>query len=733
MFRSLRSKLVVFFVLVTVIPMAIVGMIGYNSQKQELSSQLEYSMMSQSSNLSAELLNLIDERLRDIEWLTRSPVLRNPDSTPLDIREELYNFLSVNDIYYDAIVLDEEGTVQVDTENQMIGRNLGEREWFQDVSESKMKRMSDIYMSDVINRPVLVLGAPVFTHDRELLFYVSPSFNLEVFYERIDEYTTQQRTLGSDGYAFLLREDGMLLSHPNQGLVMNLNYFTNHQMTQDDLISLIDQEQTITTDGGEVHALTQLEEIQGFDHRWYVGIAMAEEDLYASLDDLLFRYLVFYSLIFVVLVIAVLKLSEYLVKPIRQLVEKTEAYADGIDFDSPYEAAYKEADHLHVAFDDMTKRLKEREASHRKSTQVLESTDNGVFAVERGSEQVTLANRQFEELFGFAHLDLYSKTVKDLKEQSGFFDAFCNSAEEEKLLFDELGESRRQAEVVCKDQNGNDRIFFLSMSLLSAGDEPNDRDEILFIFQELTEIRHMELELIQSEKLGMIGQMAAGLAHEIRNPMTTIRGFMQLLQKRDKGKNEKYYRMIMNEIDQVNDVMEDLMHIGNPERIVDELPSETSVSEQLKEILTLHEQELDRRKIEVETFFTGNGDDLEKNRNKLRQVFSNIIRNAIEAMPDGGRLKLKNSVTAKQDDTDHGDVVVTISDTGKGMDQETVKKIGTPFFTTKDNGHGLGMATTYRIIEELGGTINIQTEPGMGTTFVIRLPGSVLRQTVNTG
>lgn len=731
MFRSLRSKLIVFFLLVTVIPMAVIGMIGYNSQKYEISNQLEFSIMSQSSNLSAELLNLIDERLSDIEWLTRSPILRDPESTPLELREELYNFLSVNDIYYDAILLNEGGSVIVDTENRMIGRNISDREWFQEVSDTGLKRMSDIYMSDAVNRPVLVLGAPVYTHDHELLFYVSPSFNLDVFYERIEAYTTMQRTHGSEGYAFLLREDGLLLSHPNQSLVMNLNYFNQQNITQDDLNSLIDEERTFTTDGGQVHAFTQVEEIQGFEHRWYVGIALAEEDLYASLDDLLLRYLGFYFLIFVFLIVAVIKLSDYLVKPIRQLVEKTKAYAEGVDYDTPYEEAYREADHLHVAFDDMTQRLKEREATHRKSTQVLESTDNAVFALARGSERVTMSNREFEALFGFTELDLSSKTIKELKEESPFFDAFTNAVRDERIQFDERKETSRQTEVTCKDQNGNERTFFLGMTLLSADDEREDLDEILFVFQELTEIRRMERELIQSEKLGMIGQMAAGLAHEIRNPMTTIRGFMQLLEKRDEGENGRYYQLIMNEIDQVNAVMDELMHIGNPERIEEEAATETSVSDQLREIISLHEQELEKRQIKVETFFNGTDDFLETNRNKLRQVFSNIIRNAIEAMPDGGSLKLRNHTAPGNGGSETSDVVVAISDTGEGMDPETVKKAGTPFFTTKDNGHGLGLATTYRIIEELGGTIDIHTKAGEGTTFVIRLPGCVLRQSVN--
>lgn len=235
MFKSLRSKLVVFFVLVTLIPMSVVGFIGYTSQKQELSNQLEDSMISQTANLSAELLNLINERLMDVEMLTRSPVMRSPDSPVLSIREELYNFLSVNNIYYDAIILNQEGTVLIDTENEMTGRNLGDREWFHEVSESGLKQMSDIYYSDAIGRPVLVLGAPVYTHDHELLYYVSPSFDLDVFYERIDDYTTQQRSGGSEGYAFLLREDGMILSHPDQELVMNVNYFEELGVNKDEL------------------------------------------------------------------------------------------------------------------------------------------------------------------------------------------------------------------------------------------------------------------------------------------------------------------------------------------------------------------------------------------------------------------------------------------------------------------------------------------------------------------
>lgn len=719
MFKSLRSKLVVFFVLVTLIPMSIVGFIGYTSQKQELSTQLEDSMISQTANLSAELLNLINERLMDVEMLTRSPVMRSPDSPFLSIREELYNFLSVNNIYYDAIILNHDGTVLMDTENEMTGRNLGDREWFQEVSESGLKQMSDIYYSDAIERPVLVLGAPVYTHDHELLYYVSPSFDLDVFYERIDDYTTQQRTGGSDGYAFLLREDGVVLSHPDQERVMNVNYFEELGVNKDGLNDAIHPSGTTLQVNGEVHAFSRTDEMQGFPHRWYVGIAMNEDDLYSSLDHLLLRYVGFFFLVFVILIVSVMKLSDYLVKPIRELVERTKAYAEGDEVRQKTNEAYREADHLHQAFDDMTERIRKREDSHKKSTQVLAATDNGVFAADTESRTLTLANLQFKRLFGFEGTSVNGRTVDDLMAESVFFRHFC---ERVKLFRDESenrGLEKRQTEISCNDEFGEERIFFLSMThLTSLNATEHSGKELLVVFQELTEKRRMERELIHSEKLGMVGQMAAGLAHEIRNPMTTIKGFMQLLEQRDNGKNKDHYRVVLNEIDRVNDIMNELMDIGSPEEVEEQELSETCVSGQMDELLILHEQDIKERHIEVETFYAEGNEPIVTNGHKLRQVLSNVIRNAIEAMPDGGRLILR----AHRESTDRQEAIITISDTGLGMDEETVKKAGTPFFTTKDSGHGLGLATSYRIVKELGGSIDIDTSKGQGTSFQIRLP-----------
>ncbi|MDQ1147489.1 signal transduction histidine kinase [Bacillus sp. SORGH_AS 510] len=219
-------------------------------------------------------------------------------------------------------------------------------------------------------------------------------------------------------------------------------------------------------------------------------------------------------------------------------------------------------------------------------------------------------------------------------------------------------------------------------------------------------------ELRQKEKLALIGQMAAAIGHEIRNPLSSLKGFTQLQQERYPNTND-FYPIMIQEIDRINSIVNDLMYIGKPRVMQFE---KASIEEIIAYTLSITQQQAERQGIMVETIMEGPLPPIDCDSNQLKQVFLNLIKNAIEAMPDGGRIKIKVKVVEKQK------MYISIQDEGCGIKDENILSLGEPFFTTKEDGTGLGLMVTNQIINEHFGDLNFQSELNNGTTVEVILP-----------
>jgi signal transduction histidine kinase len=219
-------------------------------------------------------------------------------------------------------------------------------------------------------------------------------------------------------------------------------------------------------------------------------------------------------------------------------------------------------------------------------------------------------------------------------------------------------------------------------------------------------------ELRQKEKLAVIGQMAAAIGHEIRNPLSSLRGFTQLQQERYPNTND-YYPIMIQEIDRINSIVNDLMYLGKPRVIYFE---KASIEEIIAYTLSITQQQAERQGVTVETIMAGPLPPLDCNEKQLKQVFINLIKNAIESMSQGGRIKIKVNVLEKTK------MSVSIQDEGCGISDKNILNIGEPFFTTKTDGTGLGLMVTNQIIKEHLGVLNINSECEKGTRVEVILP-----------
>ncbi|MUT65994.1 PAS domain S-box protein [Paenibacillus sp. NEAU-GSW1] len=231
------------------------------------------------------------------------------------------------------------------------------------------------------------------------------------------------------------------------------------------------------------------------------------------------------------------------------------------------------------------------------------------------------------------------------------------------------------------------------------------------IIRDISERKKNEELLIKSEKLSIAGQLAAGIAHEIRNPLTSLKGFLQLIAS---GRSQSLYYDIMNsELVRIESVVSELLMLSKPQ--VYEL-NRQDVRNMLADTVTLMETEANLHNVEMVLQLEQRPLWIQCVSNQIKQVFINVVKNAIDAMPQGGLIKISAEL-----EEDHY-VKISIQDEGLGMDEKQLLKIGQPFYTTKVKGTGLGLMISYKIIINHQGCIIPSSIEGVGTTFVIRLP-----------
>jgi two-component system, sporulation sensor kinase E len=250
-----------------------------------------------------------------------------------------------------------------------------------------------------------------------------------------------------------------------------------------------------------------------------------------------------------------------------------------------------------------------------------------------------------------------------------------------------------------------------------------DEDNLIvgayIIFKDVTNLRSLEEQVQRSDRLAMIGQIAAGTAHEIRNPLTSIKGFLQVLRKTLEAQGMErecgFTDVMLGEINRINELVNEFLLMGKPKNVT---YHQLDISQVIKDILPIIHNEALLHSVIVRYEAAKPLPQVIADRELLKQVFLNICKNGIEAMGDGGHLIITERV-----DVEERIVNIDIHDTGPGIPMFVIDKIFDPFFTTKDEGTGLGLSVCQRIIHDVGGHIRVSSK-GFGTTFTVGIPYS---------
>ncbi|WP_312096940.1 PAS domain S-box protein [Niallia sp.] len=231
--------------------------------------------------------------------------------------------------------------------------------------------------------------------------------------------------------------------------------------------------------------------------------------------------------------------------------------------------------------------------------------------------------------------------------------------------------------------------------------------------RDITENAVLEEQLRKSSTLNVVGELAAGIAHEIRNPMTALKGFIQLLETDVASReNEMYFSVIKSELTRIESIINEFLLLAKPQAVKKVKSDLTQIMNETIELL--HAQAV-LQNVQFKKHYDKAIPMVYCEPNQMKKVFINIIKNAIEVLVDGGEIEV--SIELKEDYFH-----IAIRDNGKGMSKEKLARIGEPFYTTKEKGTGLGLLVSYQIMEDHQGKVTVESELGIGTTFHLQLP-----------
>jgi len=354
-------------------------------------------------------------------------------------------------------------------------------------------------------------------------------------------------------------------------------------------------------------------------------------------------------------------------------------------------------------------RTRELALSERKYRRIFEVSRDVIMVVDANADIVDLNPAGFE-LFGLEGL-------QSANAPANFADFFCSAAEWSNLKQVLLEQGYvSNLEVLLKRRSGGQFNALLSGAADRA--ENGGGAAVQFLIKDISHRKAMERQLVQADKLASIGQLAAGIAHEINNPLSMILGYTQLLLREEKEGTEKHsdLKIIEKHARNCKTIVSDLLSFSRSTGTRKQLGH---VHRSMDEVLSVLQNHFELDGIKIEKEFDPAIPAMVLDAEKMRQVFMNLLMNAKQAIGKKGVIRVKSRFDAV-----NSQAVIEVSDSGAGIHAEDISRIFDPFFTTKATGEGtgLGLSVSYGIVQDHGGQILVQSEPGQGATFTVVLP-----------
>lgn len=534
-----------------------------------------------------------------------------------------------------------------------------------------------------------------------------------VFGSSVDEIENQSMAsnLGSSGYMMILNENNQFIVSPKHREWLTK---TPDEINIPDLkIFNVNKNgfYEVNIDGKHQYMCVRTFNKTG----WKVAAIINVAELSQQVNKIFFPCLIVFSITFIFILLSILRSAAQILKPVHILTEAALTVADG---NLDVRADVRSNDEFGILaqnFNDMVVKLKT-------SFSKIEDQNNELCCRER--EFKTLVENAQDIIFRlddnlcyiYINPAITFFTGKDSKyfigkefKEAGFPDELTDAviAIQQSMAMNEM---TRDKVVEFEYPIYNGEKAWLQVHLIAEFNPRQKVNTILSVVRNITEHKNMEKYIAHIDRLNTVGEMAAGIAHEVRNPMTTVRGFLQILGRRQRYVQDvEYFSLMIGELDRANNIIKEFLSLAKNKSMNLEAQNLNKIIQTILPLL-MADAVISNSQINVELAPIP---ELALDEKDMRQLILNMVRNGIEAMaPEGGEVTIRTYVDA-------GHTVLAISDQGSGIDPEFMEKIGIPFATTKDNGTGLGLAICYSIAARHKAKIDVKTSL-KGTTFFIQ-------------
>ena len=346
---------------------------------------------------------------------------------------------------------------------------------------------------------------------------------------------------------------------------------------------------------------------------------------------------------------------------------------------------------------------------------VIDNVGDGVIVVNRDGV-VTLCNPAAEEISGFSKRLALGATFRELFSQ-------------EKNLVGMVDKTICTGFTITDNENvvirSSGRVTPVAATCYPLMLPNGENIGAILTLRDIAYIRELEAAVRQADRLSSMGTLAAGLAHEVKNPLGGIKGAAQLLERRlrEDGELLEYTRVMVREVDRIDLIIRELLTLASPRK-----PNlkPLNLHKTLGDILLLQKQAVEDSDISFFAHFDPSIPDIMADEEMMTQLFLNLIRNALDCMGESGRLTITSKVLSdyriSEDERQSRMIAIDVSDDGPGIPDKDMEKIWTPFFSGKPAGAGLGLTICHKIVSEHRGMIKVKSHPGCGTTFTVLLP-----------
>lgn len=727
-FRSIRSKLIALLLVLVGFPLLVTGYLSYRSASEALLKQTTRQLGNLADKTAQQIDNFFLTIGKDINLLADYPFiqlafLQYEFHQRLDTVQRLLADYNEKNGYLSRIyliALDGRPILTVPS-TDLAGYNFNKDPWFLHTIREGAS-FSDVNSHHDFGKGGIFAGKIIFDFEDPaqpvgvLAFHIKPS-----------AYTDFARSLqvGSGGYALIMHDGGNVIHHPDQRLLFTSEFIQRGDTRFQALIRQM-------TQGEKGHGLYGLAGEEKFlvyspcrERPWSVGITVREAELMADINGFQKKMLTFFLVIILLILPSSYLFIKGLTRPIKQLIDGAGRIGSG-DLDQVIHI--ESSDELRDVAEEFNKMAVQLKASMNQiidlknfNDDILRNVTSGIITVDNKG-RVTSFNASAAGI-----LD-YSPPSGPDRQPDVIPDHLHPVRDAIRQTLD-TGRGVEQREMALSGTGRELSYVEINTSLLSS--MAGKIFGVIVEIRDITQRKRMEDVMLRVEKLASLGELSAGMAHEIRNPLAGIKTSVQVLTKRvTQAASKDLLSGIESEINRLNKIVTDLLRFSRP---APPLPEPVDIIRLLEMTLDLMVEKLKGHGISIERLFGKDIPSVVADREQIRQVVLNLLLNSIKAMESGGQLSIEvHPAGGNPDRLAHARATenlqlsrylkIVMADTGCGIEPRHLKKIFDPFFTTDPRGTGLGLAIAHKLIEENSGSLFIDSIKGKGTRAILLLP-----------